>query len=304
MATMYGADVAQLRQLASQFDAKAQALDADRMSVGNAIQISAWVGPVAVRFRHTWESDYSRKLHDAASRLRDAAIKLRANADDQERTSAVDGGAGAGRSGGTDPGGVDLPSIDELGEAGKDLIKIANTYFGTITDAKDLVDALRSGTIEYKSFLEWTKQVKGLDAMTVLSLFGMGVSANELGQAIGNDDPAATLEASLDLVMGAVGVKVPAAGLAWELGTFLGEGGYNTLQTFYDSPSSALDFATRTIYGDEATFDSLEPWQRDIIMDRYDGLQGLLISNVDHVGGAVADFWTWVTTGKGRGAHR
>jgi hypothetical protein len=94
MATMHGADVAQLRQLAAQFDAKAQALDANRMTVGNAIQVSAWVGPVAVRFRHTWESDYSRKLHDAASRLRDAATSLRANADDQERTSAVDAGGG------------------------------------------------------------------------------------------------------------------------------------------------------------------------------------------------------------------
>jgi len=110
MATMYGADVAQLRQLAAQFDAKAQALDANRMTVGNAIQISAWVGPVAVRFRHTWESDYSRKLHDAAVRLRDAATKLRANADDQERTSAVDSGAGRGGGGGWSPGNVLPPS--------------------------------------------------------------------------------------------------------------------------------------------------------------------------------------------------
>ena len=103
MSTMYGADVAQLRHLASQFDAKAQALDANRMTVGNAIQVSAWVGPVAVRFRHTWESDYSRKLHDAAVRLRDAATRLRANADQQEKASAVD--AGASRPGGVPGGG-------------------------------------------------------------------------------------------------------------------------------------------------------------------------------------------------------
>ncbi len=98
MSTMYGADVAQLRTLAGQFDRMATKLDSDRMSVGNAIQISAWVGPVAVRFRHTWDSDYSRRLHSAAERLRAAARSLRSNADDQERTSAASPGLGAGGS--------------------------------------------------------------------------------------------------------------------------------------------------------------------------------------------------------------
>ncbi len=93
MATMYGADVAQLRNLAAQFDQHADRLETDRMTVGNAIQISAWVGPFAVRFRHQWESEHSRRVHDAALRLRDAAHKLRANADEQERTSAVVGAA-------------------------------------------------------------------------------------------------------------------------------------------------------------------------------------------------------------------
>jgi len=128
MATMHGADIAQLRQLAAQFDAKAQALDANRMTVGNAIQVSAWVGPVAVRFRHTWESDYSRKLHDAASRLRDAATSLRANADDQERTSAVDAGGGVGGSGG---GFVDHDAEHkELGPAPTSTAGIYHTLHG------------------------------------------------------------------------------------------------------------------------------------------------------------------------------
>ncbi|MBN9224044.1 MAG: hypothetical protein ABS63_06495 [Microbacterium sp. SCN 70-27] len=89
MSTMYGADLAQLRTLAARFDQMATKLDSDRMSVGNAIQIKAWIGPVAVRFRHTWDSDHSRRLHNAAERLRAAARSLRANADDQERTSAA-----------------------------------------------------------------------------------------------------------------------------------------------------------------------------------------------------------------------
>ncbi|BDZ39625.1 CHAP domain-containing protein [Microbacterium suwonense] len=91
MSTMYGADVAQLRTLAAQFDRRAQELDAGRMTVGNAIRISAWVGPFAADFRVQWDSEHSRRVHDAASRLRDAAQKLRANADEQERASAADG---------------------------------------------------------------------------------------------------------------------------------------------------------------------------------------------------------------------
>lgn len=94
---MYGADVEQLRALASQFDRSADRLDADRMTVGNVIKISAWVGPAAVRFRAQWDSDHSRRVHEAAERLRCAALSLRANADDQARTSAVGGGRSSGR---------------------------------------------------------------------------------------------------------------------------------------------------------------------------------------------------------------
>lgn len=93
MTGMYGADVAQLRQLAAQFEQHASRLDADRMTVGSAIQISAWVGPVAVRFRHEWDSSHSRRVHGAAVSLREAASALRRNADDQDRASAADGGA-------------------------------------------------------------------------------------------------------------------------------------------------------------------------------------------------------------------
>ena len=92
MSGIYGADVANLRQLSTQFDQAAERLNANRMTVGNAIQISAWVGPVAVRFRHQWDSEYSRMVQSAAERLRVAARSLRANADDQESTSAPSGG--------------------------------------------------------------------------------------------------------------------------------------------------------------------------------------------------------------------
>lgn len=98
MSTMFGADVAQLRALAQQFDHAADRLEQDRMTVGNAIQIRAWFGPVAVRFRHEWDSEHSRRVLAASQRLRTAAQSLRSNAEEQDRASAVDNGAGGGGS--------------------------------------------------------------------------------------------------------------------------------------------------------------------------------------------------------------
>ena len=296
MSGIYGADVAQLRQLAQQFSAQADRIDHDRMSVGNAIQIRAWAGPVAVAFRHRWESEHSRKLAAAASRLRSAAADLKRNADDQERASAVGGGSSHATPSGGSNSETDLDQFFES-------IKLAGLFDGTLHDMDDLFAALRSGKLEYKAFSEWSQNVKGLDASTILSLAGMAISAKELGEAIGTDDPAATLSASLDLIAGAAGTKVPLVGLAYEIGKFLGETGYHSLQAVYDSPSSALDFAARQMFGDSATFDGLEQYQRDALMTRYDGLGGLLVNNVDHIGGAFSDLVTWLSTGSARGAR-
>lgn len=92
MSTMYGADIAQLRALANQFDRNADQLDWIRGTVGTAIQISAWQGPEAGRFRSQWSSDYASRITLAVRLLHDGANRLRANADGQERASAVDGG--------------------------------------------------------------------------------------------------------------------------------------------------------------------------------------------------------------------
>lgn len=127
MAGMYGADVEQLRALARSFDTAATRLDNDRMSVGNAIRVQAWVGPVAVRFRAEWDSSHSVKMAQAAARLHTAASALRRNADDQERTSAVNGAAG--------PSVVAVPSAFE----GSAVLGIAGGAIGAL---KSVVGAI------------------------------------------------------------------------------------------------------------------------------------------------------------------
>lgn len=91
MAGMYGADVAQLRQLAAALDRAADQLESSRAATVAAVGSSPWRGPDSDRFRHDWRSVQTARLLAAVSLLRDGAAKVRTNADDQERASGVDG---------------------------------------------------------------------------------------------------------------------------------------------------------------------------------------------------------------------
>jgi len=105
---VYGADVTQLRDAASEFERAAQSLESITTLLGGELSRAPWHGADAVTFRSDWDTDHSRRLTDAASRLRDAARALRTNADDQETTSSVSGGPG-GTGGLPGPGGGGLP---------------------------------------------------------------------------------------------------------------------------------------------------------------------------------------------------
>jgi hypothetical protein len=93
---MYGADVAQLKELATALEKAAERLDSSRVQVTNRIQVAAWIGPVASMFRLTWNSTYRPNLSTAAVLLRDNAKKLRTNADEQDKASRADGSASSG----------------------------------------------------------------------------------------------------------------------------------------------------------------------------------------------------------------
>lgn len=120
---MYGADIGELRALATQFDRAADQLDGCRGALGGQVNSSPWAGADAVRFKGDWSSQYAPRLNATAGRLREAARSLRSNADDQERTSAVDGGptaspgghpgsSGGGGGGGGGGGWGDRPGVE------------------------------------------------------------------------------------------------------------------------------------------------------------------------------------------------
>lgn len=267
MAGMYGADVAQLKQLASQFERCATQLDGDRMTVGNAIRISAWIGPVAVRFRHEWDSSHSRKVASAAARLREAATALRRNAEEQERASSADSGAAAHT---TLPKGADsttvrssalwMNALEHLMQAGiidhaewlsftTDFATVAVQYKSKIANF-DVLDVVPNGAY----------------IGTALKGIGLGDSAGRFANAVRQGDWSGGILAGADA--GATFAPTP-IGLIWT--------GLTTMTGFF----IPLDEASRTEHMDWMSRESgLDPHE---IAQRYQGGQGFINLGNDNV---------------------
>ena len=89
-ANFYGADVVELRRVAQAFEAAEKELETVTSTVTRGVQSSFWVGPVAVKFRATWE-EHRVGIGNARGALTAQAKVLRDNADAQEKTSRDDG---------------------------------------------------------------------------------------------------------------------------------------------------------------------------------------------------------------------
>lgn len=94
MSQMYGADVAGLQQLATQFDRAAETLESCLRTVGQAVHGMSWVGPDATAFRSEWDGRDSAQLAGVVSQLRDCAHRLQAKSSAQEQASTVSAAPG------------------------------------------------------------------------------------------------------------------------------------------------------------------------------------------------------------------
>ncbi|MCI4658196.1 hypothetical protein [Cryobacterium zhongshanensis] len=311
MAGMYGADVEQLRALAKVFSDASDRLERDRMTVGNQIKINAWVGPVATQFRMQWDSEHSVRVASAAHLLAESATKLRKNAQEQEDASRSDGGtrtsgSGSGTGGSTNPGGLTFPELPAGADAESraafnaliELMKRGITDTSTMVDFTDILKVLKDGG-QLGSLKGFLSEVKGLDGTAFLSILGMGVSANDLGEALGHGDTGASIESSLDLVAGAAGIWIPGAGLAWELGKGIGTGAYDTVQQFWDTPDAMYWSAARDMFGDDINANDLTQDQAGQMVKRYEGFGGYLNSISDGMRGAWRDLGDGIS-----GRHR
>ncbi|MEE2570383.1 WXG100 family type VII secretion target [Pseudarthrobacter sp. J64] len=99
----YGADVAQLRQLAKDMANGATRLGNLGQQLSSAVSTSPWKGNDAERFRSAWSSHHLKVLKSASAQLNAASKALLRNADEQDKSSNSNGGSGSGNANG--PGG-------------------------------------------------------------------------------------------------------------------------------------------------------------------------------------------------------
>ncbi|MDR0960803.1 MAG: hypothetical protein LBM23_10780 [Propionibacteriaceae bacterium] len=137
--SMFGADVDQLRSLAQQFETAVTELEQATVEVERGIQSQFWAGPVAVRFKASWEQSHRVKIEQAAGAVANAAQALRTNADEQEATSNESGGSNAGASGGgpSTPRAVAPETCEPDSKQGSDsdAISILGGFWQTATTA-------------------------------------------------------------------------------------------------------------------------------------------------------------------------
>ncbi|UVJ41696.1 WXG100 family type VII secretion target [Arthrobacter sp. CJ23] len=100
----YGADVAQLRQLAKDMAGGAGKLDQLRQMLGSAIAGAPWQGNDGERFRHEWNSSHLRAIQGAAAGMQAASHALVKNAEEQDTASTAGSGAASGGAGSGSPG--------------------------------------------------------------------------------------------------------------------------------------------------------------------------------------------------------
>jgi hypothetical protein len=90
MTNLVGADVAGLRDLATAFDERAEALRESRQQIDAAVGSAQWMGPDAQAFSQAWISSLSVAMAACEVSLESAADQARRNADAQENASQAD----------------------------------------------------------------------------------------------------------------------------------------------------------------------------------------------------------------------
>ncbi len=83
-----GMNIEAVRQLASQMDTHAEQIQQLMGGLTQALENTEWIGPDRERFVGDWHGTHVAQLTAVANSLRDAANAARANADEQEHTSA------------------------------------------------------------------------------------------------------------------------------------------------------------------------------------------------------------------------
>lgn len=242
MPGMFGADVAELRDLAKRMSAGQRALQSKAIDISSMVNTSAWEGADGDQFRQDWNSNLKKQVLQSARFLDVAATELRRHAQEQEKAS---NGAGASSGGTTIPAGRTTAgqatssspldrAVDTLGTAidwgaWGDVGNVTATTLGIASDMK--IDAAKAAGLldeagRLKPGLAGAGILDGLKGLSALGNVASGLSvldgAVSAYQGFDSGNPYAGADGVITGVLGAasfipgpVGWTAAGLGMVW-----------------------------------------------------------------------------------------
>ena len=130
----HGADVAQLRHLATAMRSAGTTLQMQLSNFSSGVASTRWPGPDAENFRHDWKSGHSRVLRDAVAFLNSAAAELSRNANEQDAASSADSHHGSASSMSGASSGVSAGTPRPADLHGKSAAQVQDWWSGLTAD--------------------------------------------------------------------------------------------------------------------------------------------------------------------------
>jgi uncharacterized protein YukE len=84
---IWGADIAQLKNLGSKLQAGSTEIENQRNTLNKVLEGTDWKGPDADKFRSEWQGQHMTALNKVAQALQEAGKKATQNASEQEQAS-------------------------------------------------------------------------------------------------------------------------------------------------------------------------------------------------------------------------
>ncbi|MEE6163775.1 MULTISPECIES: WXG100 family type VII secretion target [unclassified Mycolicibacterium] len=85
---LFGQDIAQVQQLATQLNAKASDIESVISQLTSAVNSVQWMGPDAERFKSDWQGQHVPQLRQVVSALQTASQNANRNATEQQQASS------------------------------------------------------------------------------------------------------------------------------------------------------------------------------------------------------------------------
>lgn len=85
---LFGQDIAQVQQLATQLNSKASDIESVISQLTSAVNSVQWMGPDAERFKSDWQGQHVPQLRQVVSALQTASQNANRNASEQQQASS------------------------------------------------------------------------------------------------------------------------------------------------------------------------------------------------------------------------